>query len=715
MNKQKNQEKTLVREIGNTVAIVLVVVFLCLIVTTVMIFSFSMNDAITDSLSETAENTANQIEAIFADANVTTGNMETYLTSSNQIEAEGYSNMAREKHDTDDSRIYRSMIYDAEISEINSDVEKYLIETARSTVVGENSVIGVGVMFNPYCYDSHVESYAFYIDESIESDGIIQTFGNYSDYSKESYYLEAVKQKKRVFTNPYDYNGHILITCAVPIIYNGEVQGVVMADVKVEDFSEFVINDPAYPSMYTTVYNSNYIDIYDSDSLDDVGRSMDEFYAYADELAEVKTLMEKGDNFQITTTRENGEKVVKFFAPISVGDDIWWSMTALSKKDKEKQIVQMLFVLIIVSVISLAVIMLVLIRALNRKLKPIKGVVDAANEIVKGNLNVEVTVETKDEIGKVAFAFQNMINGLKVIITDIDYLLSEMANGNFDIRTKEEESYVGEYQNILLSIRKLNKNLSGTLTRIVDSSDQVALGAGQMAVSAQSLAEGATEQAEAVEELTTTIESVSSEAIRSAGKAQEAYQRAEHYVSEAEQSNQQMKQLNLAMERISDTSKQIAQIISEIEDIASQTNLLSLNASIEAARAGEAGKGFAVVADQIGKLAADSAKSAVNTRELIENALSEVETGSEMTAQTTEAMEHVIDGIRELAQNSKENSDISLTQSETMKQVEEGVEQISSVVQSNSAAAQETSATSEELSAQADTLKSLVSNFKLRK
>lgn len=86
-----------------------------------------------------------------------------------------------------------------------------------------------------------------------------------------------------------------------------------------------------------------------------------------------------------------------------------------------------------------------------------------------------------------------------------------------------------------------------------------------------------------------------------------------------------MNDLLMEMEHITEISKEIGNIITDIEDIASQTNLLSLNASIEAARAGEAGKGFAVVADQIGKLAADSAKSAVNTRDLIDKTLVEIE------------------------------------------------------------------------------------------
>ena len=150
-----------------------------------------------------------------------------------------------------------------------------------------------------------------------------------------------------------------------------------------------------------------------------------------------------------------------------------------------------------------------------------------------------------------------------------------------------------------------------------------------------------------------------------------------------------------------------------ITEIAEQTNLLSLNASIEAARAGEAGRGFAVVADQIGKLAADSAQSAVNTKNLIIKSLQEINNGNEITARTTSALGEVIEGIKFLADASQETSELSREQAETMSQVRAGIEQIAEVVQNNSAAAQETSATSEELLAQSENLKAMVEQFKL--
>ena len=193
-----------------------------------------------------------------------------------------------------------------------------------------------------------------------------------------------------------------------------------------------------------------------------------------------------------------------------------------------------------------------------------------------------------------------------------------------------------------------------------------------------------------------------------------AYEKAKECAAEAESSRGQMADLMVAMDRISDTSQQIGAIISEIEGIASQTNLLSLNAAIEAARAGEAGKGFAVVADQIRNLAEQSARSAVNTRALIENSLNEVENGNNVARRTSEVLAEVAAEIQMIAEAAQAQSQSSEQQAASVEQADAGIARISEVVQANSATAQEASATSEELTAQACMMDELVSKFKLR-
>lgn len=347
--------------------------------------------------------------------------------------------------------------------------------------------------------------------------------------------------------------------------------------------------------------------------------------------------------------------------------------------------------------------------------KPIAALAERLKRFSQGDLGSPFPEHNnEDEVAFMNDVAKEMAANLNLIISDLSRLMSLMADGNFAISTEIEDKYVGEFVELLESVRNMNRKMNSTFRHVEESAEQVTAGSENLAQSAQDLAEGATEQAGAVEQLQATMSTITEQVADTVNNLNDTSRKAESYAKSADSSKTDMRELMDAMQRISETSKKIENIISDIESIASQTNLLSLNAAIEAARAGEAGKGFAVVAEQIRMLADESAKSAVDTRTLIEGAINEIEEGNQVAQKAADSMEAVVQGINDISDTSKMLSENSNQQIAALREAEKGVEQISEVVQSNSAASEECSATSEELSAQAEAMNEMIAQFVLR-
>ena len=363
----------------------------------------------------------------------------------------------------------------------------------------------------------------------------------------------------------------------------------------------------------------------------------------------------------------------------------------------------------VVAIILSAIMVAVTTKAV---LKPIQEIDHAIDKMRSGDFSAEITYTSRDELGHMAENMRAMLISLREITHDQMKMMMGMAEGNFAVKSKDESIYIGEFKILYDAIQEIKKRLGETFVQVQQVARRVTAGSDQVSAGAQHLAQGATQQASSIEQLAATITEITQQIKDTAEFSEGSREDTLRIQKEAAKSNEDMQELLKAMGDISENSAQISKIVKTIEDIAFQTNILSLNAAVEAARAGVAGKGFAVVADEVRNLASKSADASKSTAALIENSLSAVQRGREITDKTAESLTRVIADINKVAESITHIAQEAMTQANSVGQISIGVDQISGVVQTTSATSQEGAASSEELSSQAQVLKHLMSQFR---
>ena len=380
---------------------------------------------------------------------------------------------------------------------------------------------------------------------------------------------------------------------------------------------------------------------------------------------------------------------------------------------REKQAMAV-FTVIILGGISVAVSIVFGVYITRGITQPVTELEQAARAMARGEFSaVRVAYDSRDELGSLAGDIRSMVKTLTDVLQNETYILNEMAEGNFSVHSEKDEYYIGEFEQLMRSMKKISRGLSELLLQISRSADNVAAGSEQVSSGSQNLAQGTTEQAASVEELTGMMSEISDQAYRNSRDAQEASEKAQMVKENATESSRSMQEMVKAMAEISGKSDEIRKIVKTIEDFSFQTNILALNAAVEAARAGDRGKGFSVVANEVRSLANQSSAASKSTAALIQSSLQAVENGRRIANETDNALAEVVSGIDNVSELLFHITDASSKQFDANRQVTENINLISEVVQTNSATAEECAAASEELASQAQLLKELVSHFKL--
>lgn len=698
----------------------LVVVFVVLISFTINSASGAISETVKAEFAADAYSNALQVQAIIDTADSTAQSLQDYLQVA--FKKSQLNKLVLDKQEilADGTKVIykqnttkKSEVYGKEISISSYDIENFMLETAYSTVKDDPNIVGMAVGFEQSKFDTAIKDYSVYVTDEGAEKREPQSLGDYATYSKEDYYSVTLETKKPYFTNPFKQEDKTIITVSYPVSFNGAVQAVVMVDIDISSFAKIKSTDEKYPSMYANIITDDGVIVFDSESADDIGHNLEEFFKDKSEYSKITNGFAGGVEFTTQTVREDGRVVSRFFSPVTVGDRLWWAQTVLNTAEVYDDVNALKMVMVIMAAAALVIIIIPLNLLLRKMLKPIGGVVEAANQIAEGKLDIHLEAKSNDEIGILAKTFSKMAENLNVIIVDIGYILGELAEGNFQIISQHLNDYVGDYRKILLAIRHMKETQNSIILQISQTAEQVSLGSEQVASGAQALSQGATEQASGIEELSATIADITSKIKANADDAVYASNLSSEAGKEVKNGSLHMQSMMAAMDEITNTSKEIGKIIKTIDDIAFQTNILALNAAVEAARAGMAGKGFAVVADEVRNLAQKSAEAAKNTTALIESTIKAVNNGTKIADDTAKSLGIIVEKTSAVNEKITKIAQASEEQANSVYQINQGVEQISAVVQTNSATAEESAAASEELSGQALIMKELVGRFKL--
>lgn len=412
----------------------------------------------------------------------------------------------------------------------------------------------------------------------------------------------------------------------------------------------------------------------------------------------------------------------------------------------------------------------------NKVTKPIINAAQAVEKIGDGNLDTHIDVQGNDEIAKLGYNINRMVNQIKTLLakqkestrqqleakqeiqqqqliaererqqqeilqqelikllTDIE----EASQGNLTVRAEISDGQIGivadffnviieSLRDIVTQVKQTTQNVNSSLNSDEHFMQELAQQSQQQAQQIQQVLGSVEDMAQSIQEVSANAQAAAQAAKASSQTAQVSGDAMDNTVHSIVELRNTVAETTKKVKRLGESSQQISKVVSLINQIALQTNLLAINASIEAARAGEEGRGFAVVAEEVGQLAAQSAAATKEIEKIVEAIQQEtsavveamevgtaqVVEGTQLAENTKESLGQIVTVSRQIDELLQSISQTTVSQANTSQSVAQLMEEVAKVSQKTSESSDQVSHSLQKTAQMANHLQKSVDTFKV--